>query len=74
MDDKDYYVYCALGDGECQEGEIWEAAQTANKYKLDNLIIFVEVSDFVGAFVTIKFETAGVKTLSLKFAPLTILN
>ena len=42
MDGKDYYVYCALGDGECQEGEIWEAAQTANKYKLDNLIIFVD--------------------------------
>lgn len=36
--------------------------------------VIVEVSDFVGAFVTIKFETAGVKTLSLKFAPLTILN
>ena len=42
MDGKDYYVYCALGDGECQEGEIWEAAQTANKYKLDNLVIFVD--------------------------------
>ena len=42
MDGKDYTVYCALGDGECQEGEIWEAAQTANKYKLDNLIIFVD--------------------------------
>ena len=36
--------------------------------------VIVEVSDFVGAFVTIKFETVGVKTLSLKFAPLTILN
>lgn len=42
MDSKGYYVYCALGDGECQEGEIWEAAQTANKYKLDNLVIFVD--------------------------------
>ena len=31
-----------LGDGECQEGEIWEAAQSANKYQLDNLVVFVD--------------------------------
>lgn len=37
-------------------------------------VVTVEVSDFVGAFVTIRFETVGVKTLSLKFAPLTILD
>lgn len=36
--------------------------------------VVVEVSDFVGAFITIKFETVGMKTLSLKFAPLTILS
>lgn len=36
--------------------------------------VVVEVSDYVGAFITIKFETVGMKTLSLKFAPLTILN
>ncbi len=42
MDGKDYRVYVALGDGECQEGEIWEAAQTAHKYKLDNLVVFVD--------------------------------
>jgi len=41
-DKKDYFVYVAVGDGECQEGEIWEACQTANKYKLDNLIVFVD--------------------------------
>ena len=41
-DHKDYFVYVAVGDGECQEGEIWEAAQTANKYKLDNLVVFVD--------------------------------
>ena len=39
---RDYRVYVAVGDGECQEGEIWEACQTANKYRLDNLIIFVD--------------------------------
>ena len=42
MDGKDYRVYVAVGDGECQEGEIWEAAQTAHKYKLDNLVVFVD--------------------------------
>ena len=42
LDHKDYRVYVAVGDGECQEGEIWEAAQTANKYKLDNLVVFVD--------------------------------
>jgi len=35
-----YYVIC--GDGEIQEGQIWEAAMFANKYKLDNLIAFVD--------------------------------
>lgn len=42
MDGKSYRVFAAVGDGECQEGEIWEACQTANKYKLDNLIVFVD--------------------------------
>ena len=41
-DKKDYRVFVVLGDGECQEGEIWEAAQTANKYQLDNLVVFVD--------------------------------
>lgn len=42
MDNKDYRVYCILGDGEIEEGQIWEAAMTANKYKLDNLCIIVD--------------------------------
>lgn len=42
VDEKDYRVFVVIGDGEAQEGEIWEAAQTANKYKLDNLIVFVD--------------------------------
>ena len=35
-----YYVLC--GDGEIQEGQIWEAAMFANKYKLDNILAFVD--------------------------------
>ena len=41
-DKKDYFVYVMIGDGESQEGQIWEAAQTAYKYALDNLIILVD--------------------------------
>lgn len=41
-DKKDYRVFVVLGDGECQEGEVWEAAQVANKYKLDNVVVFVD--------------------------------
>ena len=42
MAKKDFKVFCVLGDGEAQEGIIWEAANTANKYKLDNFIVFVD--------------------------------
>ena len=42
MDDKDYRVYCILGDGEIEEGQIWEAAMASNKYKLDNLCVIVD--------------------------------
>lgn len=39
---KEYRVYCICGDGEIQEGQIWEAAMTAAHYKLDNLTLFVD--------------------------------
>lgn len=39
---RDYRVYCICGDGELQEGQIWEAAMTAAHYKLDNLTLFVD--------------------------------
>jgi len=45
MDGRDYNVFVALGDGECDEGEIWEACGTANKYKLDNVIAFVDYNN-----------------------------
>ena len=35
-------IYCILGDGELQEGQIWEAAMTASHYKLDNLCVIVD--------------------------------
>jgi transketolase len=39
---KDYRVFTLCGDGELQEGIIWEASNTASKYKLDNLILIVD--------------------------------
>ncbi len=42
MDKMGYRVYCILGDGEIQEGQVWEAAMTANKYHLDNLCVIVD--------------------------------
>ena len=44
-DGKDYRVFVVVGDGEAQEGEIWEAANTAHKYELDNLIVCVDVNN-----------------------------
>lgn len=35
-------IYCMLGDGECQEGEVWEAAMCAAHLKLNNLIAFID--------------------------------
>lgn len=35
-------VYCILGDGEIEEGQIWEAAMTSNKYQLDNLCVILD--------------------------------
>lgn len=42
MDDKDYRVYALCGDGEIQEGQIWEAAMFAGHRKLDNLVVIVD--------------------------------
>lgn len=42
LDKKDYRVYVLLGDGELEEGQVWEAAMTSAHYKLDNLMAFVD--------------------------------
>ena len=42
LDGKDYYVYCIMGDGEIQEGEVWEAAMAASHYKLNHVIAFID--------------------------------
>ncbi len=42
LDKKDYTVYVLIGDGECQEGAIWEAAMFASHRKLDNLVVILD--------------------------------
>ena len=42
---KDYRVYALVGDGELQEGQIWEAAMTTAQYKLDNVVAIVDYNN-----------------------------
>jgi transketolase len=42
LDGNAFRVYCLIGDGESQEGQIWEAALSASKYKLDNLVCILD--------------------------------
>ena len=42
LDKKDYMVYALLGDGECDEGEIWEAAMSASHHRATNLVAIVD--------------------------------
>lgn len=44
LDGKDYNVFVLLGDGEVQEGQVWEAAMAAAHYKLDRLVAIVDVN------------------------------
>lgn len=42
LDHRDYCTYVLLSDGECEEGQIWEAALSAAQFKLDNLVAIVD--------------------------------
>ena len=42
ISDEDYRVYTIVGDGESEEGQVWEAAMFAAHYKLDNLCLFLD--------------------------------
>lgn len=42
LDGETYNVYCMIGDGEMEEGQVWEAAMAAAHYKLDNLIVILD--------------------------------
>jgi len=42
IDGKDHRIYTIIGDGESNEGQVWEAAMTAAKYKIDNMTVFLD--------------------------------
>ena len=42
LDRRDYRVYVLLGDGECEEGQVWEAAMSAAHFKADNLVAIID--------------------------------
>ena len=46
MDDKDYTTYCIIGDGESNEGQVWEAALFAAHQKLDKLVVICDYNKF----------------------------
>ncbi|WP_455277401.1 transketolase [[Eubacterium] cellulosolvens] len=45
-DSKGFNVYCILGDGECDEGQVWEAALSASNFELDNLTAIIDRNDY----------------------------
>lgn len=75
LDNKDYRVYCVMGDGEIQEGQVWEAAMTSSHYKLDNLCVIVDnnnlqidgkVSEVMNPYpIDKKFESFGFHVINI---------
>ena len=65
LDHKSYRVYTVLGDGECEEGEVWEAAMFASHKGLDNLTVIVDVNGLQIDGTTA--EVGGVEPLDTKF-------
>lgn len=65
MDNASYRVYTMLGDGECEEGQVWESAMFAAHHKLDNLCYIV---DFNGLQIDGKVsDVAGLEPIDEKF-------
>ena len=75
LDKKGFRVYCIVGDGEIEEGQIWEAAMTSSHYKLDNLCIIVDnnnlqidgqVKDVMNVYpIDEKFKSFGFETINI---------
>ncbi len=65
LDKKDYRVYTVLGDGECEEGQVWEALMFASHNNLDNLVVIVDQNGLqIDGTVE---EVAGIEPLDRKF-------
>lgn len=65
LDNKDYRVYTVLGDGECEEGQVWESAMFASHNNLDNLVVIVDQNGLqIDGPVE---EVCGIEPLDKKF-------
>lgn len=65
LDNAPYRVYALLGDGECEEGQVWEACMFASHHKLDNLCVIVDFNGLqIDGHVN---EVAGLEPLDKKF-------
>lgn len=67
MNSMGYRVYCLLGDGELQEGQIWEAAMTASQYKLDNLCAIVDCNNLQLTGKTDEIKSLNAENIANKF-------
>ncbi len=65
INNQDYRVYTVLGDGECEEGQVWEAAMFASHNNLDNLVVIVDANGLQIDGTT--EEVAGIEPLDKKF-------
>ena len=75
LDNKPYRVYCIVGDGEIEEGQIWEAAMTSSKYNLDNLCVIVDnnnlqidgtIEEVMNSYpIDKKFESFGFNVINI---------
>lgn len=65
LDKKDYYVYVLLGDGELNEGQVWEAAMSAAHYKSDHLIAIVDNNKVAQDNLTANLK--GIEPVDKKF-------
>lgn len=62
-----YRVYCLLGDGELEEGQVWEAMMTSSKYKLDNLCAIVDCNKLQLTGETSKIKNLNYESIESKF-------
>lgn len=67
MDEKGYRVFCLLGDGELEEGQIWEAAMFASMFKLDNLVVIVDSNNLQLTGTTDEIMDLNTEDIANKF-------
>lgn len=75
LDKKDYRIYSILGDGELEEGQVWEAAMSASHYKLDNLCLIIDnnnlqidgsITEVMSSYpIDKKFESFGFNVINI---------